>query len=83
MRDGGKDNITKEGNKIIIRVKYTFGNKEDEITLDINKKEVGLKNILANIVKSLKEMFFMRQKKLWKRQKKKLKRQKKNSKKIY
>ena len=42
----------------IMRVKYTFENKEDEITLDINKKEVGLKNILANIDKSLKEMFF-------------------------
>ena len=41
-----------------MRVKYTFENKEDEITLDINKKEVGLKNILANIDKPLKEMFF-------------------------
>ena len=56
LKDGGKDNITKEENKIIIRVKYTFGNKEDEITFNINKKEVGLKNILANIDKSLKEI---------------------------
>ena len=56
LKDGRKDNITKEENKIIIRVKYTFGNKEDEITFYINKKEVGLKNILANIDKSLKEM---------------------------
>ena len=56
MRDGGKDNITKEENKIIIRVKYTFGNKENEITFNINKKEVELKNILANIDRSLKEI---------------------------
>ena len=27
LKDGGKDSITKEENKIIIRVKYTFGNK--------------------------------------------------------
>jgi hypothetical protein len=56
LKDGGKDNMTKEENKIIIRVKYTFGNKENEITFNINKKEVELKNILANIDRSLKEI---------------------------
>ena len=51
-----EDVIIKEANKIIIKVKYTFGSKEDEISFEINKKEIGLKKILNNIDKSLKDI---------------------------
>ena len=43
-----EDVIIKEANKIIIKVKYTFGSKEDEISFEINKKEIGLKKILMH-----------------------------------
>ena len=49
-----EDIIIKEKNKIIIKVKYTFGSKEDEISFEINKKEIALKKILNNIDESLK-----------------------------
>ena len=29
-------------------MKYTFGSKEDEISFEINKKEIGLKKILMH-----------------------------------
>ena len=35
-------------------MKYTFGSKEDEIIFKINKKEVGLKNILTNVDETLR-----------------------------
>ena len=56
FKDEGKDTLIKELNKIIIKVKYTFGNKEDEINFEIIKKELGLKNVLINIDKTLKEI---------------------------
>ena len=56
FKDEGKDTLIKELNKIIIKVKYTFGNKEDEINFEIVKKELGLKNVLINIDKTLKEI---------------------------
>ena len=43
-----EDVIIKEANKIIIKVKYTFGSKEDEISFEINKKEIDLKKILMH-----------------------------------
>ena len=49
-----EDIINRETNKIIIKVKYTFGSKEDEIIFKINKKEVGLKNILTNVDETLR-----------------------------
>ena len=49
-----EDIINRETNKIIIKVKYTFGSKEDEISFEINKKEIGLKKVLNNINESLK-----------------------------
>ena len=50
-----KDVINRETNKIIIKVKYViFVNKEDEIIFEINKKEVGLKNILTNVDETLR-----------------------------
>ena len=49
-----EDIINREINKIVIKVKYTFGNKEDEVVFDINKKEVGLKNVLINIDETLR-----------------------------
>ena len=49
-----EDTINRETNKIIIKVKYTFGSKEDEIIFKINKKEVGLKNILTNVDETLR-----------------------------
>ena len=49
-----EDIINREANKIIIKVKYTFGSKEDEIIFKINKKEVGLKNVLTNIDETLR-----------------------------
>lgn len=51
-----KDIIFKERNKIILKVKYIFENEEDEIILEICKKEVGLKNALTNIEESLREL---------------------------
>ena len=51
-----EDIIIKEKNKIIMKVKYTFESEEDEITLEIYKKEVGLKNVLTNIEESLREL---------------------------
>ena len=56
FKDEGKDTLIKELNKIIIKLKYTFGNKEDEINFEIIKKELGLKNVLINIDKTLKEI---------------------------
>ena len=52
----GEDTITKEDNKIIIKVIYTFGSSEDEIKFEIIKKELGLKNVLINFDESLKEI---------------------------
>lgn len=49
-----EDKINKELNKIIIKVKYTLGSKEDEITFNINKKELGLKNVLTNVDETLR-----------------------------
>ena len=43
-----EDVIIKEANKIIIKVKYTFGSKEDEISFEIDKIEIGLKKILMH-----------------------------------
>ena len=45
-------------NKIIIRIKYIFGGKEnqDEIKFELNKKEIGLKNVLTNFDKSLRDV---------------------------
>lgn len=37
FKDGGKDILIKGQDKIIIKVKYTFGNKEDEIKFTILK----------------------------------------------
>ena len=51
-----KDIIIKERNKINLKVKYIFKNEEDEIILEICKKEVGLKNALTNIEESLREL---------------------------
>ena len=51
-----EDTITKEDNKIIIKVIYTFGSSEDEIKFEIIKKEEGLKIVLINIDESLKEI---------------------------
>ena len=47
-----------EENKIIIRIKYIFGGKEnqDEIKFELNKKEIGLKNVLTNFDKSLRDV---------------------------
>ena len=56
FKEGGKDTLKKELNKIIIKVKYIFGNKEDEINFEIIKKDLGLKNVLTNIDKTLKEI---------------------------
>jgi len=53
---GNNDQVIKKENKIIINVKYTFGNKEDEINFEIFKKEIGLKYVLSNIDKTLKEI---------------------------
>jgi len=49
-----EDIINRKANKIIIKVKYTFGSKEDEIIFEINKKEIGLKNILTNVDETLR-----------------------------
>ena len=49
-----EDIINREINKIIIKVKYTFGSKEDKIIFSINKKEVGLKNVLTNVDETLR-----------------------------
>lgn len=54
--EGEKDSIEKGKDKIIMKVKYTLGVKEDEIDLEIFKKEMGLENTLINIDKSLKEL---------------------------
>ena len=51
-----KDSIEKGKDKIIMKVKYILGVKEDEIDLEIFKKEMGLENTLINIDKSLKEL---------------------------
>ena len=51
-----KDIIIKVRNKIIFKIKYTFESEEDEIILEICKKEVGLKNTLTNIEESLREL---------------------------
>ena len=56
FKEGGKDTLKKELNKIIIKVKYIFGNKEDEINFEIIKKDLGLKNVLTNIDNTLKEI---------------------------
>ena len=54
----GADTIDKKENKIIIKIKYIFGSKEnkDEIKFELNKKEIGLKNVLTNIDKSLRDV---------------------------
>ena len=54
--EGKKDKIKKENNEIIIELNYTLGIKEDEITLRLSKKEIGLEATLNNIDKSLKEI---------------------------
>ena len=54
--EGKKDKIKKENNEIIIELNYTLGIKEDEITLRLSKKEIGLEATLKNIDKSLKEI---------------------------
>ena len=54
--EGKKDKIKKENNEIIIELNYTLGIKEDEITLKLSKKEIGLEATLNNIDKSLKEI---------------------------
>ena len=51
-----KFTIKRSKNEIIIILKYTFGSKEDEISFEINKKEIGLKKKLTNIDESLKEI---------------------------
>jgi len=56
FEEGEKDTIEKGKDNIIIKVKYTLGVKEDEIYLEIIKKEIGLENTLINIDKSLKEL---------------------------
>ena len=52
------DKIDKKENKIIIKIKYIFGGKEnqDEIKFELNKKEIGLKNVLTNFDKSLRDV---------------------------
>ena len=54
--EGNKEKIKKENNEIIIELNYTLGIKEDEITLSLSKKEIGLEATLNNIDKSLKEI---------------------------
>ena len=54
--EGKKDKIKKENNEIIIELNYTLGIKEDEITLKLSKKEIGLEATLNNIDKSLKDI---------------------------
>ena len=54
--EGKKDKIKKENNEIIIELNYTLGIKEEEITLRLSKKEIGLEATLNNIDKSLKEI---------------------------
>ena len=54
--EGKKDKIKKENNEIIIELNYTLGIKEDEITLRLSKKEIGLEATLNNIDKSLKDI---------------------------
>jgi len=56
FEEGEKDTIEKGNDNIIIKAKYTLGVKEDEIDLEIIKKEMGLENTLIKIDKSLKEL---------------------------
>ena len=51
-----KIQLKKENNEIIIELNYTFGIKEDEISLKLSKKEIGLEATLKTIDKSLKEI---------------------------
>ena len=41
---------------LIVELNYTLGIKEDEITLKLSKKEIGLEVTLNNIDKSLKDI---------------------------
>jgi len=54
--DGKKDTLKRNENKIIISVKFPLGIKDEEISFEIFKKEVGLENNLSNIDKSLREI---------------------------
>jgi thymidylate synthase len=54
LKDGGKDNMTKEENKIIIRVKYTFGNKENEITFEHEKIKMSCEEEAEFVKESIK-----------------------------
>ena len=54
--DGKKDTVKRNKNKIIISVKFPLGIKDEEISFEIFKKEVGLENNLSNIDKSLREI---------------------------
>ena len=54
--DGKKDTLKRNKNKIIISVKFPLGIKDEEISFEIFKKEVGLENNLSNIDKSLREI---------------------------
>ena len=51
-----KDTIKLDDSKIIIKVRFPLGLKEEEILLSITKKQLSLKNTLSNIDKSLKEL---------------------------
>lgn len=51
-----KDKIEKEENKIIINVKFLFAEEEESLSMEIDKKKVGLEKTLENMDKSFKEI---------------------------
>ena len=54
--DDEKDVLKKEDNKIIIKIKFPLGNKDEEISFDILAKDISLEITLKNINYSLKEI---------------------------
>ena len=51
-----KDSIKKENGKIIVKLKFPLGFKEEEVEFDILKKDISLEKTLNNFSQTLKEI---------------------------